>query len=311
MLKMLHKLKKKPIIITLIIVVITLLLIGFAKNLNSTSSKLQKKGYSKLEVQELINLNIRIDDILNIEYSKDIPYILKEKYYIDDNFYEYINYKKENPDISYSDIVALVNTNAYKGFYEVEYDIDLNNLILVNKFYKLKNDYVPINLVDVSYYHCFGEWKMDSEAYDSFIKMFNDANKLGYTIIINQAYRSYENQKYSYDSSDDNYAARPGHSEHQTGLAVDVITYKEDSFDVVSGDEFLNTNTYSWMLNNAYKYGFILRYPKDKEHITGYKYEPWHFRYVGFSIASIIHSEGITLDEYYAYYINNKTVSEN
>ena len=95
-------------------------------------------------------------------------------------------------------------------------------------------------------------------------------------------------------------AALPGYSEHQTGLAFDVMTSTSTT------ETFENTKEYEWLKNNAYKYGFILRYPKDKEDITGYAYESWHYRYVGKEIAKKIKEENITYDEYYAYYIENK-----
>ena len=89
----------------------------------------------------------------------------------------------------------------------------------------------------------------------------------------------------------DTYSARAGSSEHQTGLAVDINTAS-------SRANFQNTKEYKWLINNSYKYGFIERYPKGKTNITGYKYEPWHYRYVGIEAASIIHEKGITFEEY-------------
>ena len=92
-------------------------------------------------------------------------------------------------------------------------------------------------------------------------------------------------------------SARPGHSEHQTGLAVDVMGSNNDY------DEFEKSIEFSWMKENAHKYGFILRYPKGKENITGFKYEPWHYRYVGLITATRIFKENITLEEYYNKYL--------
>ena len=113
------------------------------------------------------------------------------------------------------------------------------------------------------------------------------------------AYRSYSVQKSLYKSyvkrdgvkKADTYSARAGSSEHQTGLAVDINTAS-------SRANFQNTKEYKWLINNSYKYGFIERYPKGKTNITGYKYEPWHYRYVGVEAASIIHEKGITFEEY-------------
>ena len=95
----------------------------------------------------------------------------------------------------------------------------------------------------------------------------------------------------------DSYSARAGYSEHQTGLATDIN--KVDT-------SFEKTEAFKWLINNAYKYGFILRYPKDKEEITGYNYEPWHYRYVGKEAAKTITQENLTFEEYYAYYVNSK-----
>ena len=109
-------------------------------------------------------------------------------------------------------------------------------------------------------------------------------------------YRSYYTQQYLYNSyvstygreSADTFSARPGHSEHQTGLAFDV-----GSIDDYYGD----TPAGIWLKENAHYYGFIIRYPKGKEHITGYKYEPWHIRYLGVDIATDIYNKGVTLEE--------------
>ena len=124
-------------------------------------------------------------------------------------------------------------------------------------------------------------------------------------IRIISAYRSYDYQESLYErylKTDkqeivDTYSARPGFSEHHTGLAIDVDNEK------LGFDKFYLTKEFNWMQNNAYKYGFILRYPKDKEYLTGYSYESWHYRYVGLEIAKYIQENNITFDEYYAYYL--------
>ena len=135
--------------------------------------------------------------------------------------------------------------------------------------------------------------------------MFNDAVKDGLTLYINSPYRSYSVQSSLYNnygardgfSLADTYSARPGFSEHQTGLAFDV-TSKSTNFDT-----FAYSNEYEWLQKNAYKYGFILRYPKGKEYITGYQYESWHYRYVGVEIAKKIKELDLTFEEYYAYFL--------
>ena len=93
------------------------------------------------------------------------------------------------------------------------------------------------------------------------------------------------------------YAARAASSEHETRYAIDVADFYDKN------DSFKDTESYQWMLNNAHKYGFILRYPNNKTDITGFKYEPWHYRYVGVEVATEIYNQKITFDEYYMMYL--------
>ena len=95
----------------------------------------------------------------------------------------------------------------------------------------------------------------------------------------------------------DTYSARPGHSEHQTGLAIDLAAFNSNL------NNFEETKEYEWVKDNAHLYGFILRYPKGKEHITGYMFEPWHYRYVGTKVAKEIYEMDITFDEYYELFL--------
>ena len=135
--------------------------------------------------------------------------------------------------------------------------------------------------------------------------MYNAAKEEGLYLIITSAYREYEFQetlwkKYAAQQGEewaDSIAARPGYSEHQSGLALDIVTYKSNM------NDFENTKEFKWLQDNAHKYGFILRYPKGKEKLTGYNYESWHYRYVGVETATKIKKLGITFDEYYAYYL--------
>lgn len=172
-------------------------------------------------------------------------------------------------------------------------------MILVNKKKKLKRNYIP-KLVKIYPLYSDGDQYLTKEAKNSFEKLCLDALEVGYHIIAVSTYRNYDYQKKLYKhyvkTKGKKYAnvcsAKAGHSEHQTGLAVDVANSSLDY------DNFDQTNEFEWMKNNAHKYGFILRYPKDKTSITGYKYEPWHYRYVGKDIAHIIYQKKITLEEY-------------
>ena len=191
-----------------------------------------------------------------------------------------------------------VNLMFYKNIKEIENPNDI--LVLVNKNNKLLQNFIPENLetIDIKYSN---EGKMlKKEAKETFEKLSSDALKLGYKIVAVSAYRdfSYQENLFNYyvEKYGEDYAlncsAKAGHSEHQTGLAVDVMGSNNSYDDFELSDEF------EWMINNAHKYGFILRYPKNKEKITGFKYEPWHYRYVGVEVAKIIYENKITLEEY-------------
>ena len=171
--------------------------------------------------------------------------------------------------------------------------------ILVDKEYGLPNDYIPQDLVEIDKkYSIKGLAKKD--AAEAFIKMASDALKYNLHIINESAYRSFDRQKELYDieyeisgiKANDTIAL-PGHSEHQTGLAFDLCTDTNDMY------SFGNTNEFIWLSKHAHEYGFILRYPKGKENITGYKYEPWHYRYLGKDLATKVYESGLTYDEYH------------
>lgn len=171
---------------------------------------------------------------------------------------------------------------------------------LVNKNNKLTHNYIPndLEIIDINY-SCKNKF-LKKEAKINFEYLSKQAKKEGFNIIAVSAYRSYEYQEKLYNNYvstkglyyADMASARAGHSEHQTGLAVDVSDLSLDY------DNFENTKEFIWMKNNAHKYGFILRYPKAKFHITGFKYEPWHYRYVGIDVATYIYENNLTLEEY-------------
>ena len=175
-----------------------------------------------------------------------------------------------------------------------------NLKVLVNKNNFLDKNFIPNNLESISTEYAYENKKLIHEAKVAFEKLSMDAKILGFKIIAVSAYRDYDYQyklyNYYVDTKGLEYAdkcsARPGHSEHQTGLAVDVMGSNLDY------NIFEDSIEFNWMQKNAYKYGFILRYPKGKEHITGFKYEPWHYRYVGIKIAKEIYENNLTLEEY-------------
>ncbi len=182
--------------------------------------------------------------------------------------------------------------------------------ILVNKENLLGEDYVPEDLIvineptgsklDPTYKN-----RLNEEVYAHFKAMQAAALEEGYEIFVDSSYREYAYQKRVFDNvalekgldHAMKFVAPPGGSEHQTGLAFDVCATGKPCIN--SG--FDNTAEAKWLAANAYKYGFILRYPKGKESITGYKYESWHFRYVGKDLATKLYNGGnwITLEEHF------------
>lgn len=176
------------------------------------------------------------------------------------------------------------------------------NILFVNTNYKLSKTFVPKTLVKVENVDFIKRENqtvmLDKDTLDAYTLLFNDSLLDNLHLTIFSAYRSYEYQESLYNKEPNDYVAKPGASEHQTGCAIDIGT---SSAGLTSS--FENTIEAAWLANNAYKYGFILRYPKDKENITGYPYESWHYRYVGKEIAEIIHNQKITLEEYFYQYI--------
>lgn len=205
-------------------------------------------------------------------------------------------------------LILVFYTKDIDFFYKKVKDIKNPDslMVLVNKLNRLQSNYVPHDLEQISLNYATNNKFLRKEAKENFEKLSSDAKKIGYSIIAVSAYRDYDYQENLFNNyvkeKGENYAlkcsAKAGHSEHQTGLSVDIMGSNNDY------DQFEKSKEFDWMKNNSYKYGFILRYPKGKEYITGFKYEPWHYRYVGKDIASIIYTEGITLEEYYKKYIN-------
>lgn len=159
----------------------------------------------------------------------------------------------------------------------------VNGILIANKSYSLPSDYNPGGLTP--------------ETQSAFDKMAAAAANDGLELWVCSGFRSYDYQATLYDSyandygkeTADTFSARPGYSEHQTGLAIDV-NYADDSF--------AETPEAAWLAENCYKYGFIIRYPKGKEAITGYQYESWHVRYLGVETATAVYNSGLTLEEY-------------
>ena len=304
------RLKKSAyVLISVVVISIVGSVSYYLYNSYVTSDKylLLEKGYTIDEVSFALTNKEIVNTLLKKDYNKNILVFMKEKYYLSKNLDKYLEYKKQNPEIDNDKIVSIINVGADSDWYVNDIKTDLNKgiLMIVNKHHYLDESYNPDDLVTMPLSVAFKGKKIISEVNEAFIKLCKDAKSENLTIVANSTYRDFNYQSSLYKRYKnnkgqiyaDNYAARPGYSEHQTGLAIDVSTLKSTM------DDFEETKEYKWLIKNAYKYGFILRYPKDKEDITGYNYESWHYRYVGVEAAKIIHEENITFDEYYAYYV--------
>ena len=214
--------------------------------------------------------------------------------------------------ISAAEAVALVNADgdyispdelSWSGFYGNAQTIDDTDSItvLVNKTHRFPDGYEPADLVSLPVGYYGVNPYMRAEAADAVVSFIDAAMAAGYSEFFAQSsYRSYNEQNDIYSSyaandgeeAADHYSSRPGHSDHQTGLATD--------FGLGGGpiNDFYTYDGYAWVLEHAHEYGLILRYPEGREFITGYEYENWHFRYVGVEAATIIWEHGWTLEEY-------------
>lgn len=293
--------------IVLVLTVIITVIVFLSKFIvNSVKIHIYNKQAEKILSEKLSEENVeKILDTKDDE-KQIIVEIVKQKYYKSKNHDRYLKYQKENPNKKAKQIVEDVNCNVDYQYYSNVVDADLKKeyLVLVNKYYKLPNDYVPKDLVKVKSVHGDGRY-VNKNVYEQFVKMYDAIKKENMSIYIASPYRSYNYQENLYSNyvskngkeKADTFSARAGYSEHQTGLAMDISNGK------ISYTKFEETSEYKWMLDNAYKYGFILRYPKNKEKQTGYMFESWHFRYVGVEAAKYINNSGITFDEYYEFFI--------
>jgi D-alanyl-D-alanine carboxypeptidase len=238
------------------------------------------------------------------EALEEIPQEYCELTYFDQDKYErYQVYKARNPGFGYEKVILDVNIGLdnpfYTGIVTIK-DPDALN-VLVNKYRKLPDTYAP-ELVELPKELCVpgtAKQYMRKEAKEAFERMHYDAKKLGLNITAYGTYRSIKTQHDIWNrkvnsgrsiEDVDRLNARGGHSEHNTGLAVDVI---------INDYEVEKTKEFEWYKDHAHEYGFIIRYPKGQEGITGYLYEPWHLRYLGVDLATKVYNSGLTYEAYY------------
>ena len=204
-----------------------------------------------------------------------------------------------HPELTREEAVLQVNMGLDRPFYQdAETVSDPSALdVLVNKYHVLSADFVP-ELVPLT---GLGSGSLDPRAAEAFRAMAQAAQADGITLRSVSAYRSYQTQHHLYNSyssqygqhNADTYSARAGSSEHQTGLALDINAATRYA-------NFEDTADYAWLQAHCADYGFILRYPEEKQSITGYRFEPWHYRYIGEEAAHICMEEGLAYEEYLA-----------
>ena len=266
--------KKKNIIISVLfaIVFLSAFVFAFSGILNVHASR-----------------TVRTDENGNIfyVYNVDDPELEIEN--------EYVNLNSGEPDEFQTDISRKLSS----------FDVNDPFLILVNKENPLTED-VECELVK------FDGFEIDIRIYEDVLQMFKDAKEEGCNLFLASGYRDYNTQRFlyekkisyfkklGYDSKEAEEIASmkvtpPLTSEHETGLAVDILSYAYNNMDAGFGQSEAGI----WLSENCYKYGFILRYPEGKEDITEIQYEPWHFRYVGKEAAEFIYVNKLTFEEFY------------
>jgi D-alanyl-D-alanine carboxypeptidase len=279
---------------------------GIAYNF-TRECKIYKLGYPIEQAQMLAAALSpeQADSLIARQEHDTIAYtLLGERYFILDNFDRYLAYHKaDTTGVSISNIVALVNVGHDQDRLEtaVPCDTSKGRLMLVNGRHYLDQHYKPDSLIKFKKIYCYEEQKAKRDVVDAFVAMQQDCKKqTGTELMVNSAYRSYQDQIGTYKRNPKGYAAPAGSSEHQTGFAIDVTSRQHPM-----RWPFDKSEEGVWMREHCHEYGFILRYPKKQSLIFGFAYEPWHLRYVGKEVAQHIHDEDITFDEYYAYYIES------
>lgn len=293
------KLRRRRIISAIVAIVLILLIVFAVKkvaNKNNAKTKQQTTITNQTPVkpqpivQSLVKFS-KTNKMTNLyEKSEKVSTVLEQipnnayvKYYSDQGDFSYVVYNGKKGYILKSDLSDIENKNQFKV---------IKGVLIVNSDYTLPSDYDP---------------GIDEDARKSFTLMVNDANKDGIILRSVSDYRSFEQQSKLEDVEDVKFV-KAGSSEHQTGLAYDLIG---EDYTLKYKLDFSKSKEYKWLMDNAYKYGFVLRYPEGKKDITGLSFAPWHFRYVGIDLAKILHDQNLTLEEYLKVADENVTNTDN
>lgn len=277
-------------------------------------------GYTSNEINTFYEkVPNSINVITSNDYNKNITNYITLEYFNENNLDRYIKYDNDENKLdsvyntqtikdnyTYKDTVTFVNAYLDKDYYTN--DVNLTNEeaknidVIVNKYYKLNSDYEPSDLTKInSKYSSGSNQRLRQEAATKFEEMASTMASEGLKIYAGSTYRSYDYQLGLYNryvaqdgfAEAETYSARAGYSEHQLGLAVDILNGKWAYLSETDKE-------YDWLIKNSYKYGYILRYPRNKEYVTGYVFEDWHFRYLGVELATKVYESNLTYDEYIA-----------
>lgn len=277
------------------------------KDLISNINKAIKKGYSYTDINIIFSHGnndsvknfLKRDKVRYLEEFFTVGYAKLDNY---DRYLEYADSTGEDEETT----VLYINLDMDKEDYTSSVVLDKFSIdMLVNKHRSLSEKFEPSNLMTIpSEYASEDDLQSSRIAFNAYKEMSDKASSEGYGIVINSAYRSYNDQvelgeyylKWYGQGYVDKYVAKPGFSEHQTGLAYDIGSR--------TTNVFANSKEYQWMKDNAYKYGFIERFTEKWENITGFRKEPWHYRYVGKDIAKYIHEHKISFEEYYMIFLD-------
>ncbi len=277
------------------------------ENILDTLNAFGNKGYVHTEVKTILEKfdDTQITKILELGYIKDIV-TLSQTNHFDFNLLErYVAYRSKT-GYTIQKVVDLVGMGVDKDFYtniQAASNPD-STTVLVSKYFALSSSFVPSDLVNIPTECAISNMQISNKAYNDFMRLCNAASQSGNPIIVKSGYRSYQTQDSLYKDSvanngvytADRGSARAGHSEHQTGLAIDIYSKNQP------GVSFQNTAASTWIINNAYQYGFIVRYTNNNNVITGYMSEPWHLRYVGVEVATYMKTNNVQSYEEYYYY---------
>jgi LAS superfamily LD-carboxypeptidase LdcB len=274
--------------------ILNILLLSFTLSVSAVQGG-DACAFEELEFEEYLAL---IDAIAE---SMEYPH------YFAENTERYKAFQERHPDMPFDTVIALVNVNNdMEGYRYVDIVTEPDELyVLLNKNFALPPNWEPSELVNVR--HGFLARPEAAEYFDKMIAAMREDNL---NLVIVSTYRSIARQRNLFNNAAasrgvqraERSIARPGHSEHNTGLAIDVL--HRGATGSLSSMRFENTSQFSWLVDNAHQYGFILRYPLGYTQISGYIFEPWHWRYVGIPIATAMHSRGIvSYEDFYGRFL--------